>query len=79
MTLSIKTSSNLVLLCGVQELRYFGKLSAGCVAGAILVKYGSLAVPDITNPNIDQALLIIGTPVLTSLVLLTLASVLSSD
>lgn len=60
------------------ELRYFGKLSVGCVAGAILVKYGSLIVPEITRPNLDQALLMICTPVIASIVLLTLASIVGS-
>jgi hypothetical protein len=61
------------------ELQYFGKLSAGCVAGALLVKYGSLCVPSVTTPNINVALLMITTPCLVSVVVLALASVLGSD
>lgn len=61
------------------ELQYFGKLSASCVAGALLVKYGSLCVPSVTTPNIDVALVMIATPCLVSVVLLTLASILGSD
>lgn len=61
------------------ELQYFGKLSAGCVAGAILVKYGSLCVPSITSPDINVALTLIFTPCVVSLILLALASVSSPD
>lgn len=71
-------TDGVVCVFGQGELRYFGKLSAGCVAGAILVKYGSLIVPEITRPNLDQALLMICTPVIASIVLLTLASIVGS-
>lgn len=42
------------------------------------MKYGSLIVPEITRPNLDQALLMICTPVIASVVLLTLASIVGS-
>ncbi|KAG0626870.1 hypothetical protein M758_2G157400 [Ceratodon purpureus] len=61
------------------ELQYFGKLSAGCVAGAFLVKYGSLCVPSVTTPNINVALLMITTPCVVSVVVLVLASVMGTD
>jgi len=61
------------------ELQYFGKLSASCVAGAFLVKYGSLCVPSVTSPNLNVALVMITTPCLVSVALLALASLYGSD
>lgn len=64
-----------VLLQG--DLGYLWKLLAGSILGAVLVKYGSILVPEITRPNITQALLMICLPVVVSVLLLINAS--SSD
>ncbi|XP_010691101.2 uncharacterized protein LOC104904530 [Beta vulgaris subsp. vulgaris] len=52
------------------DLTYLLKLVAGSVFGAALIKYGSAIVPDITKPNITQALLMISTPVVIAVLLL---------
>ncbi|KAL2635058.1 hypothetical protein R1flu_006537 [Riccia fluitans] len=56
------------------DLQYLGKFFAACTAGAALVKYGSVIVPSITQPNLLQALIMISTPVLVSIVVLQAAS-----
>ncbi|XP_024531030.1 uncharacterized protein LOC112346386 [Selaginella moellendorffii] len=57
-----------------EDARYIAKLIAGCVGGAILIKYGSLIVPDIARPSILQALAMIFTPVVVSVAALWNAS-----
>ncbi|CAN6459661.1 unnamed protein product [Victoria cruziana] len=59
------------------DVGYLWKLLAGSILGAVLVKYGSILVPEITRPNITQALLMICLPVVVSVLLLINAS--SSD
>ncbi|PKI32003.1 hypothetical protein CRG98_047612 [Punica granatum] len=56
--------------CLMEDLSYLGKLGAGSVAGAAAIKYGSIIFPDITRPNILQALIMISTPVIVSVFLL---------
>jgi len=58
-----------------EDLQYLGKLFVGSVGCAFVIKYGSLAVPTITVPNINQALAMIVIPVAVSIVLLAFASV----
>ncbi|KAL6911658.1 hypothetical protein ACP4OV_000463 [Aristida adscensionis] len=53
---------------------YLLKLSLGSVGGAAAIKYGSILLPDITRPNIVQALLIVSLPVAASVFLLLKAS-----
>ncbi|XP_031483550.1 uncharacterized protein LOC116253004 [Nymphaea colorata] len=60
-----------------EDLGYLWKLLTGSVLGSVLVKYGSVLVPEITRPNITQALLMIFLPVVVSVLLLINAS--SSD
>ncbi|KAH0904493.1 hypothetical protein HID58_043996 [Brassica napus] len=56
---------------GTQEdLSYLLKLGAGSVAGAAIIKYGSVLLPEITTPNLTQALFIIFAPVVISVILL---------
>ncbi|VVA97779.1 unnamed protein product [Arabis nemorensis] len=56
---------------GIQEdLNYLLKLGVGSVAGAAIIKYGSVLVPEITRPNLTQALFIIIAPVVISVILL---------
>ncbi|KAI7754635.1 hypothetical protein M8C21_023914 [Ambrosia artemisiifolia] len=52
------------------DVRFLLKLGAGSFAGAAAIKYGSILVPEITRPNIIQALLMISTPVVVAIVLL---------
>lgn len=47
------------------------QIGAGSVAGAAVIKYGSVVFPDITTPNIFLALFMILTPVIVAIVLLT--------
>ncbi|XP_021609243.1 uncharacterized protein LOC110612766 isoform X2 [Manihot esculenta] len=39
-----------------EDLKYLWKLGGGSVAGAALIKYGSIIFPEITKPNILLAL-----------------------
>ncbi|KFK38943.1 hypothetical protein AALP_AA3G180200 [Arabis alpina] len=60
---------------GTQEdLNYLLKLGVGSVAGAAIIKYGSVLVPEVTRPNLTQALFIIIAPVVISLILLIRSS-----
>lgn len=43
---------------------------AASVLGAAVVKYGSVVFPEITRPNIVQALIMITTPVIVAVFLL---------
>ena len=52
------------------DLNYVLKLTIGSILGAALIKYGSILLPDITRPNIAQALLMISTPVVVAVCLL---------
>ncbi|CAI9757604.1 unnamed protein product [Fraxinus pennsylvanica] len=52
------------------DLNYFLRLGAGSLAGAAAIKYGSIIFPEITQPNIVQALVMITTPVIVAVVLL---------
>ncbi|XP_022844946.1 uncharacterized protein LOC111368015 [Olea europaea var. sylvestris] len=52
------------------DLNYLVKLGAGSLAGAAAIKYGSIILPEITQPNIVQALIMITTPVIVAVVLL---------
>jgi len=58
-----------------EDLQYLGKLFVGSVGDAFAIKYGSLAVPTITVPDVNQALSMIVIPVAVSIVLLAFASV----
>ena len=50
------------------------KLSLGSVVGAAVIKYGSLLFPDLTRPNVFEASLIVGFPVVVAMVLLAISS-----
>ncbi|KAJ9537670.1 hypothetical protein OSB04_030403, partial [Centaurea solstitialis] len=52
------------------DLNFLLKLGAGSFIGAAAIKYGSILVPEITRPNITQALVMISTPVLVSVLIL---------
>lgn len=49
---------------------YLWKLVVGSVVGAAIIKYGSAVFPEITRPNITQALLMIVIPVVVAVLLL---------
>ncbi|CAI9113963.1 OLC1v1037525C1 [Oldenlandia corymbosa var. corymbosa] len=53
-----------------EDLSYLTKLGAGSVAGAAAIKYGSVVFPEITRPNIVEALSIISFPVVVAVLLL---------
>ncbi|KAJ6704436.1 hypothetical protein OIU85_030265 [Salix viminalis] len=53
-----------------EDWKYILKLGAGSFAGAAVIKYGSIFFPDITRPNILQALVMISTPVAVAIVIL---------
>ncbi|KAK2966499.1 hypothetical protein RJ640_019028 [Escallonia rubra] len=54
-----------------EDLSYFLKLGASSVFGAAVIKYGSVIFPDITRPNIVQALILISAPVIVAVLILT--------
>ena len=51
-------------------MNYLWKLGAGSAVAAAVIKYGSVVFPEITRPNILQALLMISTPVIIAVLLL---------
>ncbi|KAI3448800.1 hypothetical protein Pfo_005465 [Paulownia fortunei] len=53
-----------------EDLNYLVKLGAGSVAGAAAIKYGSIIFPEITRPNLAQALVMISAPVVVAVLLL---------
>ncbi|XVF26542.1 hypothetical protein REPUB_Repub14bG0026400 [Reevesia pubescens] len=53
-----------------EDLNYLWKLGAGSAVGAAIIKYGSILFPEITRPNILQALFMISTPVIIAVLLL---------
>ncbi|KAJ4718421.1 Homoserine O-acetyltransferase [Melia azedarach] len=53
-----------------EDLNYLWKLGVGSFAGAVVIKYGSVLFPEITRPNIFQALLMISAPVVVAVWLL---------
>ncbi|KAL4194855.1 hypothetical protein AMTRI_Chr05g70570 [Amborella trichopoda] len=57
-----------------EDRNYLWKLAAGSIGGGALIKYGSILVPEITRPNLLQALVIIGLPVLLGVLVLIKAS-----
>uniref|UniRef100_A0A0A9F1M6 Uncharacterized protein n=1 Tax=Arundo donax TaxID=35708 RepID=A0A0A9F1M6_ARUDO len=56
------------------DSRYLWTLVLGSVGGAAAIKYGSILLPDITRPNIVQALLMVSLPVVAAVLLLLKAS-----
>lgn len=53
-----------------EDLNYILKLGAGTFAGAAAIKYGSALYPEITRPDIFQALIMIFTPVVVAIFIL---------
>ncbi|XP_021636299.2 uncharacterized protein LOC110632392 [Hevea brasiliensis] len=53
-----------------EDLNYLWKLGAGSLAGAALIKYGSILFPEITRPNILLALIMVSTPVILAILVL---------
>ncbi|KAL0387858.1 UNVERIFIED_CONTAM: hypothetical protein Sradi_2667600 [Sesamum radiatum] len=53
-----------------EDWKYLAKLGVGSVAGAAAIKYGSIVFPEITRPNLAQALLMIFAPVVVAVWLL---------
>ncbi|KAF7091862.1 hypothetical protein CFC21_094405 [Triticum aestivum] len=59
---------------------YLLTLGLGSVGGAAAVKYGSVLLPDITRPNIVEALLMVSLPMaVAALILLKLSSTSTQD
>ncbi|BFG24701.1 hypothetical protein CerSpe_109750 [Prunus speciosa] len=52
------------------DLEYLGKVVAGSIVAAAVIKYGSIVFPEMTRPNIVQALIMILTPVIVAILLL---------
>lgn len=57
-----------------EDARYVLKLGVGSVVGAGVIKYGSVIVPQVTKPNLPEALFIIATPVIAAALILLLVS-----
>ncbi|PON90071.1 homoserine O-acetyltransferase [Trema orientale] len=53
-----------------EDLDYLWKLAAGSILGAAIIKYGSVIFPEITRPNLTEALFIVFSPVLIAVLLL---------
>ncbi|MBA0800254.1 hypothetical protein Gohar_010700 [Gossypium harknessii] len=53
-----------------EDLSYVLKLGGGSMVGAAIIKYGSILFPEITRPNIVQALIMISAPVVIAVLLL---------
>ncbi|KAM7257672.1 hypothetical protein ACFE04_013413 [Oxalis oulophora] len=53
-----------------EDLNYLWKLLIGSIMGAAFIKYGSVLFPEITRPNIVQALTMITAPVVVALLFL---------
>ncbi|GMN49989.1 hypothetical protein TIFTF001_019144 [Ficus carica] len=67
---SVTTTTTNTAFIAQEDLDYLWKLVAGSVVGAAYIKYGSVVFPEITRPNITQALLMILSPVVVSVLLL---------
>lgn len=52
------------------DVDYLWKLAAGSVGGGAAIKYGSVLFPDLTKPNILEALLMISLPVVVAVLIL---------
>jgi hypothetical protein len=61
-------------MCVQDDSSYLLTLVLGSVAGAAAIKYGSILLPNITRPNIVQALLMVSLPVVAAVLLLLKAS-----
>ncbi|KAF8400613.1 hypothetical protein HHK36_013912 [Tetracentron sinense] len=53
-----------------EDLNYLWQLVVGSIGGAAVIKYGSILFPNITRPNIAEALIMISTPVIVAVLLL---------
>ncbi|CAH9088508.1 unnamed protein product [Cuscuta europaea] len=53
-----------------EDLEYLVKLGVWSAAGAAAIKYGSIMIPQMTKPNLAEAISIITAPVFVALVLL---------
>jgi hypothetical protein len=61
-------------MCVQDDSSYLLTLVLGSVAGAAAIKYGSILLPNITSPNIVQALLMVSLPLVAAVLLLLKAS-----
>ncbi|KAG1327929.1 hypothetical protein COCNU_01G018630 [Cocos nucifera] len=57
-------------LLSSDDFGYLWKLAAGSVGSGAAIKYGSILFPEITRPNILQALLMVSLPVLVAVLIL---------
>ncbi|KAM2527257.1 hypothetical protein TB1_024532 [Malus domestica] len=57
-------------LISEDDLEYLGKVVAGSLVAAAVIKYGSIVLPEITRPNIVQALIMIFMPIVVAVLLL---------
>ncbi|KAK9141749.1 hypothetical protein Syun_011149 [Stephania yunnanensis] len=53
-----------------QDLGFLWKLGGGSVGGAAVIKYGSVLFPQMTRPNIVEAMVLVLTPVIVAVFLL---------
>lgn len=59
-----------IMIFKQEDLSYVLKLGGGSMVGAAIIKYGSILFPEITRPNIVQALIMISAPVVIAVLLL---------
>ncbi|OUZ99855.1 hypothetical protein BVC80_9067g27 [Macleaya cordata] len=65
-----KSNNNKNPFFSPEDLNYLWKLGVGSFGGAAVIKYGSILLPEITRPNIMEALIIISAPVVVAVLLL---------
>ncbi|KAH7856984.1 hypothetical protein Vadar_007614 [Vaccinium darrowii] len=54
-----------------EDLNYLWKLGAGSIVGAAAIKSGSVLFPEITIPNLLEAIIIISSPVIVAVLLMS--------
>ncbi|KAL1545288.1 hypothetical protein AAHA92_22031 [Salvia divinorum] len=66
-----QTADDKAAFVSKEDAKYLVQLGGASVAGAAAIKYGSIIFPEITQPNLAQALFIIFAPVTVAIVLLS--------
>ncbi|XP_042045749.1 uncharacterized protein LOC121792035 [Salvia splendens] len=66
-----QTADDKAAFVSQEDVKYLVQLGGASVAGAAAIKYGSIIFPEITQPNLAQALFIIFAPVTVAVMLLS--------
>ncbi|KAH6766507.1 homoserine O-acetyltransferase [Perilla frutescens var. hirtella] len=65
-----QTADDEAKIVSQEDVKYLVQLGAGSVAGAAAIKYGTVLFPEITKPNLAQALFMISAPLFVAVLLL---------